>query len=109
MKNRLITSTLLFVLAFTISCQIKTSVINNSSNESAAQKPAAETEKLGPPQKDSGWQEMQLPDEFSISRVTFGQNGEIVMIGSDIRISKDDGKTWKIITEGKGFDRCTLD
>ncbi len=56
-----------------------------------------------------GWEIMMLPDKFEPSAVTFGEKGEIVLIGNDLRISKDNGKTWKIITQGKGYNRCTLD
>jgi hypothetical protein len=56
-----------------------------------------------------GWELMPLPDEFKPSTVAFGEKGEIVLIGNDIRYSKDNGETWKIITGGKGFTRCTKD
>jgi Photosynthesis system II assembly factor YCF48 len=60
-------------------------------------------------EKTKEWEEMQLPTGFSASAVTFGADGEIVLIGSDIRISKDNCTTWKIFKEGKGFNRCTSD
>jgi hypothetical protein len=59
--------------------------------------------------KSKEWELMSLPDNFYPSTVTFGEKGEIVLIGNDIRFSKDNGETWKIISEGKGYDRCTLD
>jgi Photosynthesis system II assembly factor YCF48 len=59
--------------------------------------------------KSEEWKLISFPDKFYPSTVTFGEKGEIVLIGNDIRFSKDNGETWKIITEGKGYDRCTLD
>ncbi len=55
------------------------------------------------------WELMPLPEKFYPSNVAFGGNGEIVLIGNEFRFSKDNGKSWKIITEGKGYDRCTKD
>lgn len=74
-------------------------------SEKAASPTASNEEKE--PIKD--WEEMPLPEGFYASSAAFGENGEIVLIGSDIRISKDNGNTWKVITEGRGFDRCTKD
>jgi Photosynthesis system II assembly factor YCF48 len=59
--------------------------------------------------KADGWEIMELPDEFYPSMVAFDDKGGIVLMGSHIRISQDNGKTWKIITEGKGFDQCSSD
>ena len=59
--------------------------------------------------KLADWEKVKFPKDFHFSSVAFGENEEIVLIGNEIRISNNNGKTWKIIKKGNGFDRCTID
>ncbi len=95
-----LTGIVIFVLWMGSNCQPQNSANSANSALTTSDKPIK-------PNKD--WEEMPLPEGFDPTSVAFGENGEIVLIGSDIRISKDNGNSWKIITEGNGYDRCTKD
>ena|SRR5260221_60408 len=55
------------------------------------------------------WKTMSQPEGFEPASVVFGENGEIVVIGNSLRISRDSGETWTTIKQGNGFDRSTID
>ena len=81
----------------------------NLQHQTVNENPHQKFDSKDAPLKSVGWQEMKLPENFSPSSVAFGERGEIALIGNDIRVSKDNEATWKIITQGKGYDRCSVD
>ena len=56
------------------------------------------------------WEVSALPGGLHNQIVVFGKMGEIVLVsGSGIHLSNDEGKTWSVIKSGKGFRNCSRD